>query len=135
MKTRTLPEFVKAVFESNLTTLDLTGHKNLHIFKKDFNPQDMVNLEDGARLHKFASITALMNDHLMELLSDCEKQVAAQAPAQQPSPLVNFFSKQFNNKQHINLNEYFLVKTEGEMQEDIQTIFVYNPHLKNHINV
>jgi hypothetical protein len=76
LKTRTLPEFVKTVFESNLTTLDLTGHKNLHIFKKDFNPQDMVNLEDGARLNKLTSITALINDHLLELLSDIEKQVA-----------------------------------------------------------
>ena len=49
--------------------------------------------------------------------------------------MVNFFSKQFNNNHHINLNEYFLVKTEGEMQEDIQTIFVYNVALKNLVNV
>ena len=49
--------------------------------------------------------------------------------------MVNFFSKQLNSNQHINLNEYFLVKTEGEMQEDIQTIFVYNVALKNHVNV
>lgn len=93
MKTRTLPEFVKTVFESNLTTLDLTGHKNLHIFKKDFHPQDMVDLEDGARLNKFRSINALINDHIMDLLSDIENQVSKQAPTQQPSPMAKFFSK------------------------------------------
>jgi len=36
----------------------------------------MVDLEDGARLNKFRSINALINDHIMDLLSDIENQVS-----------------------------------------------------------
>ena len=122
LKASPSPDFVRNVFESNLTTLDLTAHKNLHIFKTDFDPIKMTKLDDLQLLKKLNNINAVIRDHFMELIDEIDQQVSAA----KPSNLDNHFSKQLKMTEGINLNEYFLVKPQGDIVEDMLSIFIFN---------
>ena len=97
------------MFESNLTTLDLIGHNNVHIFKKDFSPEKMVNLDNATRLSKLNSINALMRDHFMQLIEDMENSTSS---GKDTSLECLKGQMQGTNSNYL---DYFLVKPQGDM--------------------
>ena len=124
------PGFIKSVFEANLTTLELMGHKNAAIFRTDFNPEKMVTLVNEDLHVRLTNIIDLVRDHFMQLIEDVENTTRPGKDA----ALTEYFKAQMLGSTD-NPKHYLVVKSQGEMVQNVQTAFVYNEKMKAHINV
>lgn len=106
------------------------GHKHAKIFRKDFSPENMVALNNEDLNRRLTNIIDLVRDHFMQLIEDVENSTRPGKDA----ALTEYFKAQMlgsiDNPKH-----YLIVKPQGEMVQNVQTVFVYNEKMKAHINV